>query len=92
MVERFFRDLAQKRLRRGVFHDAEELIMAIFEYINKFATLPFIPLYGVFVLLLSTMRRFDSSMTAADSRLFYQCREPCCKRYRRRNNHDSSKL
>ena len=35
MVERFFRDLTQNRLRRGVFHDAEELIMAIFEYIDK---------------------------------------------------------
>ena len=35
MVERFFRDLTQNRLRRGVFHDAEELIMAIGEYIDK---------------------------------------------------------
>src|SRR5271169_155537 len=35
MVERFFRDLTQHRLRRGVFHDAEELIMAIGEYIDK---------------------------------------------------------
>jgi hypothetical protein len=35
MVERFFRDLTQNRLRRGVFHDAEDLIMAIFEYIDK---------------------------------------------------------
>ena len=32
MVERFFRDLTQNRLRRGVFHDLEELIMAIGEY------------------------------------------------------------
>jgi transposase len=29
MVERFFRDLTQNRLRRGVFRDPEELIMAI---------------------------------------------------------------
>ena len=29
MVERFFRDLTQNRLRRGVFRDVEELIMAI---------------------------------------------------------------
>src|SRR5256886_6618592 len=29
MVERFFRDLTQNRLRRGVFRDLEELIMAI---------------------------------------------------------------
>ena len=35
MVERFFRDLTQNRLRRGVFRDPEELIMAIEEYIDK---------------------------------------------------------
>ena len=35
MVERFFRDLTQNRLRRGVFRDAEELTMAIGEYIDK---------------------------------------------------------
>jgi len=35
MVERFFRDLTQNRLRRGVFHDVEELIRAIVEYIGK---------------------------------------------------------
>ena len=35
MVERFFRDLTQNRLRRGVFHDSEELIMAIGDYIDK---------------------------------------------------------
>jgi transposase len=35
VVERFFRDLTQNRLRRGVFHDAEELIMAIGEFIDK---------------------------------------------------------
>ncbi len=35
MVERFFRDLTQNRLRRGVFHDIEELIMAIEDYIDK---------------------------------------------------------
>jgi transposase len=34
MVERFFRDLTQNRLRRGVFHDVEELIMAIGHYID----------------------------------------------------------
>ena len=32
MVERFFRDLTAKRIRRGVFRDVEELIMAILEY------------------------------------------------------------
>ena len=35
MVERFFRDLTDKRLRRGVFHDVEELILAIGEYIDR---------------------------------------------------------
>src|SRR6185369_264917 len=33
MVERFFGDLTQNRLRRGVFRDVEELIMAIESYI-----------------------------------------------------------
>ena len=35
MVERFFRDLTQKRIRRGVFRDVEELILAIGDYIDK---------------------------------------------------------
>jgi transposase len=35
MVERFFRDLTQNRLRRGVFRDLEELIMAIGDYIDR---------------------------------------------------------
>jgi transposase len=35
MVERFFRDLTENGLRRGVFHDVEELIMAIGAYIDK---------------------------------------------------------
>ena len=35
MVERFFRDLTQHRLRRGTFHDVEELIMAIGDYIDR---------------------------------------------------------
>ena len=35
MVERFFRDLTEKRLRRGVFRDVEELIVAIGDYIDK---------------------------------------------------------
>jgi transposase len=34
MVERFFRDLTDRRLRRGVFRDVEELIMAIGDYID----------------------------------------------------------
>jgi transposase len=35
MVERFFRDLTERRLRRGIFRDVEELIMAIGDYIDK---------------------------------------------------------
>jgi len=35
MVERFFRDLTDKRLRRGVFRDVEELIMAILDYVDN---------------------------------------------------------
>jgi len=35
MVERFFRDLTQNRLRRGVFRDLEGLIMAIGAYIDR---------------------------------------------------------
>src|ERR1700739_1097263 len=34
MVERFFRDLTQTRLRRGVFQSLEQLIMAIGDYID----------------------------------------------------------
>jgi transposase len=34
MVERFFRDLTQNRLRRGVFRDVEELVVAIGDYID----------------------------------------------------------
>lgn len=35
MVERFFRDLSQQRLRRGVFHSVPELIAAIKNYIQN---------------------------------------------------------
>ena len=35
MVERFFRDLTEQKLRRGIFRDVEELIMAIGDYIDK---------------------------------------------------------
>jgi transposase len=34
MVERFFRDLTENRLRRGVFRSVEELITSIFDYID----------------------------------------------------------
>ena len=34
MVERFFRGLTENRLRRGAFHSIEELITAIFDYID----------------------------------------------------------
>jgi transposase len=35
MVERFFRDLTVRRIRRGVFRDVEELITAIGDYIDE---------------------------------------------------------
>jgi transposase len=35
MVERFFRDLTHNRLKRGVFRDVEELILAIDEYVDR---------------------------------------------------------
>jgi transposase len=35
MVERFFRDLTENQLRRGVFHSVEELIAAIDQYIDR---------------------------------------------------------
>jgi transposase len=35
MVERFFRDLTQNRLRRGIFRNVEKLIMAIGDYIDR---------------------------------------------------------
>jgi len=35
MVERFFRDLTQNRIRRGIFHSVEDLIAAIYEYLAR---------------------------------------------------------
>jgi len=35
MIERFFRDLTENRIRRGVFRDLEQLIMAIGDYIDR---------------------------------------------------------
>ena len=35
MVERFFRDLSEKRLRRGVFRSVDELVAAINAYIDQ---------------------------------------------------------
>ena len=34
MVERFFRDLSEQRLRRGVFHSVPELIQAVEDYVD----------------------------------------------------------
>jgi transposase len=34
MIERFFRDLTENRIRRGIFRDLEQLIMAIGDYID----------------------------------------------------------
>ncbi len=33
--ERFFRDLTENRIRRGIFRDLEQLITAIGEYIDR---------------------------------------------------------
>lgn len=35
MIERFFRDLTENRIRRGIFQDLEQLIMAIGDYIDQ---------------------------------------------------------
>ena len=35
MVERFFRDLSEKRLRRGTFRSVDELVGAIDAYIDQ---------------------------------------------------------
>jgi transposase len=35
MIERFFGDLTENRIRRGVFQDLEQLIMAIGHYIDR---------------------------------------------------------
>jgi transposase len=35
MIERFFRDLTENRIRRGVFQDLEQLIVAIGDYIDR---------------------------------------------------------
>ena len=35
MIERFFRDLPENRIRRGVFQDLEQLIVAIGDYIDR---------------------------------------------------------
>ena len=40
MVERFFRDITEKRLRRGVFTSVPELVTAIDEYITHHNTEP----------------------------------------------------
>lgn len=36
MVERFFRDLTTKRLRRGVFHSVPELVAALEKYLDHY--------------------------------------------------------
>jgi len=40
MVERFFRDLTDKRIRRGILRDVEELITAIGDYIDHHNSKP----------------------------------------------------
>lgn len=36
LIERWFREITQKRIRRGVFHSAQELIDAITDYTNTY--------------------------------------------------------
>lgn len=36
MGERFFRDITEKRLRRGVFHSVPELVAALEEYLAHY--------------------------------------------------------
>jgi hypothetical protein len=36
MIERFFRDLTENRIQRGVFLDLEQLITAIRDYIDRY--------------------------------------------------------
>jgi transposase len=40
MVERFFRDISEKRLRRGVFTSVQELVTAIDDYVDHHNTNP----------------------------------------------------
>ena len=40
MVERFFRDLTTKRLRRGVFHSVPDLIAALEQYLAHYNRQP----------------------------------------------------
>jgi len=35
MVERFFRDISERRLRRGVFHSVDELVQAVTDYVAR---------------------------------------------------------
>ena len=36
MVERFFREVTEKRLRRGVFHSVPDLVSALEEYLAHY--------------------------------------------------------
>jgi hypothetical protein len=47
MVERFFPNLTQNWLRRGVSYDPEEVIMSIGEYIDKHKVSRLIPFFPV---------------------------------------------
>ncbi len=42
MVERFFRDLTEQSIRRGVFRSVGEVIVAIEEHVHNAAPKPFI--------------------------------------------------
>ena len=40
MIERFFRDITSKRLRRGVFHSVPDLVSAIEAYVAAYNVNP----------------------------------------------------
>lgn len=40
MIERFFRDITTKRLRRGVFHSVPDLVAAIEAYVAAYNMTP----------------------------------------------------
>ena len=67
MVERFFRDLTENRLRRGVFRSVLELIKALDEYVDHHneAPKPFTWTAKAQDILAKVMRDRPSSITVS---------------------------
>lgn len=85
MVERFFRDISENRLRRGVFTSVPELVSAIDEYITHHNTnpKPFIRTKSARDILQKVIRansRVRLRLHAQNSRLrdFWPVRGPGC--------------